>query len=312
MAPDGKRFAVHRHEGGGGDIWLYDPEGDRMQRWTTNVSQENSSPIWSPDGKRIAFASKRNNKWGIYVKAADNTGAEERIVETDIPIAPMSWVKDQLVYWVDDAKTRGDVWAVPMTGDHKAVAVLATTADELFPQLSADGKWIAYQAPDSMNAMQIWVNSFPKGQNSAWQITNEGGVWPRWRGDGKALELYFVNNQAAQSVTLRVAGEAIQPGVPRQLFGIGNPNLLNSSHYAVRGSYLRFAVSPDGQSFLFAQPPAAGPAGRGAPQRGGRGTLAESLLGVVEQGRGGQAFPPNEISVILNWPRLMKKETTAR
>jgi hypothetical protein len=74
MAPDGKRFAVHRHEGGGGDIWLYDPEGDRMQRWTTNVSQENSMPIWSPDGKRIAFASKRNNRWGIYVKAADNTG----------------------------------------------------------------------------------------------------------------------------------------------------------------------------------------------------------------------------------------------
>jgi Tol biopolymer transport system component len=104
----------------------------------------------------------------------------------------MSWVKDQLVYWVDDPKTRGDIWSVPMTGEHKAVAVLATSSDELFPQLSPDGKWIAYQAPDSMNAMQVWVNSFPKGQNSAWQITNEGGLWPRWRGDGKSLELYFV------------------------------------------------------------------------------------------------------------------------
>jgi hypothetical protein len=159
-----------------------------------------------------------------------------------------------------------------------------------------------------MNAMQIWVNSFPKGQNSAWQITNEGGQWPRWRGDGKALELYFVNNSAVQAVTLRVAGEAIQPGVPRQLFGIGNPNLLASSHYAVRGSYLRFAVSADGQSFLFAQPAATGPAGRGAPPRGGRGTLADGLLGAVEQNRAGQPFnPPNEISVILDWPRLMKK-----
>ena len=41
LSPDGKRIAVHRHEGSGGDIWLYDPDqGGRMQRWTTNVSQE--------------------------------------------------------------------------------------------------------------------------------------------------------------------------------------------------------------------------------------------------------------------------------
>src|SRR4030095_11318426 len=101
LAPDGRRFAVHRHEGEGGDIWLYDPDqGDRMQRWTFNVSQENSMPVWSPDGKRIAFASRRNGKWGIYVKSADNTGIEESIVETPLPVAPMSWVRDQLVYWI--------------------------------------------------------------------------------------------------------------------------------------------------------------------------------------------------------------------
>src|SRR5262249_19219230 len=153
-------------------------------------------------------------------------------------------------------KTRGDIWAVPMTGEHKPIPILNTDHDERFPQVSPDSKWIAYQAPDAMNNMQIWVNSFPKGQGPGWQVTNEGGVWPRWRSDGKDIELYFDLALAPviQSVTLRVVGSAIQPGVPRPVFGINNPNLLGSSHYSPAASYFRYAVSPDGQRFLVAQP----------------------------------------------------------
>src|SRR5678816_117501 len=157
-----------------------------------------------------------------------------------------------------------------MDGEHKASPILATAAEELFPQLSSDAKWIAYMAPDAMNMMQIWVNSFPKGQQSAWQITNDGGAWPRWRGDGKVLDLYFVNNGVV-TVTLRVVGDAIQSSVPRPLFPLSNPNLLNSTHYSVAGSYHRYAVTPDGQSFLFAQPPTAPPIARGGVAQRGRG-----------------------------------------
>ena len=175
----------------------------------------------------------------------------------------MSWVKDQLLYWIDDPKTRGDIWAVTMDAEHKASVVLATGADELYPQLSPDAKWIAYEAPDSRNEMQIWVNSFPKGQQSAWQITNEGGAWPRWRADGKTMDLYFVNG-GILGVTLRVVGESIQSGVPRPIFPINNPNLVNSTHYSLNSSYHRYAVSPDGQGFLFAQPPTTATVARGA------------------------------------------------
>src|SRR5262249_14591884 len=155
---------------------------DRMQRWTTDVSQENSMPVWSPDGKQIAFASKRNGKWGIYVKASDNAGSEELDVQTELPTAPMSWTANgPLVYWVDAPGTHGVTSSVPMTGERKPAPIVNTDADERFPQVSADGKWIAYQAPDAMGAAQIWVNTFPKGQGPGWQVTNEGGIWPRWR-----------------------------------------------------------------------------------------------------------------------------------
>ena len=53
VAPDGKRIATHRHEGAGGDVWLIDPARGPA-RFTFDASQENSAPVWSPDGTRIA------------------------------------------------------------------------------------------------------------------------------------------------------------------------------------------------------------------------------------------------------------------
>ena len=75
LSPDGRRFAVHRHEGTGGDNWFFDLAQGRMQRLTFDVTQENSSPVWSPDGTRIAFGSQRNGRWGLYVKPVDGVGA---------------------------------------------------------------------------------------------------------------------------------------------------------------------------------------------------------------------------------------------
>jgi Tol biopolymer transport system component/tRNA A-37 threonylcarbamoyl transferase component Bud32 len=305
LAPDGKRFAVHRHDGDGGDIWLYDPDQGRMQRWTDDPTQENSMPVWSPDGKRIAFASRRNNKWGIYIRPADKTSNEELIVEPGIPTAPMNWTKaDQIIYWVDDPKTRGDIWVVPVSGERKPVPILQTEVNERYAQVSPDGKWLAYEAPDAMGVEQIFINDFPKGPGH-WQITNDGGTWPRWRGDGK--ELYFTIQGAMQSVEIGVAGSSIKPGAIQQVFPIpGNPNLLNSTHNV--SSYLRFAVSADGQHFLVPQP-----AGVTPPTRGGAGGVADVILDIVDRQRAGTATvnatqPTNDIGVVLNWTQLLKQK----
>jgi len=304
LAPDGKRFAVHRHEGSGGDIWLYDPNQSGLQRWTLDVSQENSSPVWSPDGKRIAFASRRNGKWGIYIKSADLTGGEDRVLETALSVAPMSWSQpEELVYWIDDPKTLGDVWAIPLTGERKPVPVLQTPAQELYPQVSADGKWIAYQSPDATGTYQIWINSYPKKQQG-WQITNNGGMWPRWRTDGKSMQVFYDQPPTIMSISIRVVGAGIQWDAPQSLFSINNPNLIGSSHYSVLGSYHRFAVSADGQRFLIPQPAATAPSGRG----GARGGMLADGVAVFVDGRGANSGGPatTDIAIVLNWPRLLK------
>jgi Protein kinase domain/WD40-like Beta Propeller Repeat len=71
--PANTRFqvAMHRHDGQGGDVRLFDPARAAMPRFTFDPAQDDASPVWSPDGQRVAYASIREGKWGIYQKAAN-------------------------------------------------------------------------------------------------------------------------------------------------------------------------------------------------------------------------------------------------
>ena len=90
LSPDGNRVATHHHDGNGGDIWVTDLSRSTTSRFTFDASQENQSPIWSPDGTRIVYSSFRTGKSGLYQKLANNAGTEERLVESENTTVPMS------------------------------------------------------------------------------------------------------------------------------------------------------------------------------------------------------------------------------
>jgi dipeptidyl aminopeptidase/acylaminoacyl peptidase len=217
-----------------------------MQRFTFSAGQENSSPIWSPDGK-----------WLVYVQSGKG--------------------------W--------DVWAVPLAGDRKPVAVLDSEFNEDHPQVSPDGKWIAYHSNET-GRDEIFIKQFPEGPAKQ-QVSTGASIWPRWRGDGR--ELYFVSAQGLMSVAIDTSGPTPRPGVPRGLFPLaGNPNLQGHSDV-----YHRFAVSADGQRFLISRP------GGGRGVTGGADAVITQL---VDGGRGGAgAAALADITVVLNWPQLLKQ-----
>jgi hypothetical protein len=291
LSPDGRRFVVHRHEGNGGDSWSYDLAQGRMQRLTFDATQDNASPTWSPDGTRIAFTSLRANRWGLYVKSADGTGGEELIIESEAPKAPMSWSPDGklLVYWQLGAL--GDAWAVPLEGDHKPIPLLESQFAELFPQVSPDGKWLAYWSNETGRG-EIYIKPFPEGPGK-WQVSTEGGNFPRWGRGGK--ELYFAGPAQSMWVAeIRIEGSAPQPGVPQSLFTISaNPTTAFSQHV----QYHRYAVTADGERFLLS---AAGGAA-------GSGGLADAVAAAADQG-GTQniGISPNGVTVVVNWTQVMK------
>jgi dipeptidyl aminopeptidase/acylaminoacyl peptidase len=252
VSPDGRQIAAHRHDPDGGDIWLFDVGEQTPTRFTFDGAQDNSSPIWSPDGLRIAFASRRNGKWGLYTKVADNTRAEELVIETDSPAIPMSWSPDgkRLVYSMNDPKTSGDVWSAAVNaGDTPpdVVPVLRTPADERNPQVSPDGRWLAYSSNETGRS-EIYVRPFPQGPGRI-QVSVDGGVYPRWRRDGR--ELYFLNLLSMggmMAAELRVNGASIARTVPQRL---GQTYFVTQVHAG--GTHHAFAVSGDGERFLMPQ-----------------------------------------------------------
>jgi Tol biopolymer transport system component len=233
VSPDGKRVAVHRHDGNGGDVWLLDlARRGTMSRFTFDASQDNASPIWSPDGSRIVFGSLRNGKWGLYEKAAGGTGAEQLLVESDLPKMPMAWSPDGklLAYWVNDPKTNGDQWILAIGGDGKPSPMLQTTFVESHPQISPNGKWIAYQSNES-GRNEVYVRPFPTGEGK-WQISANGGSWTRWRPDGSEI-FYMTAASRGKLVSVKVnpAGPTFEYGDPTELFDSGYVNFAHGLNY---------------------------------------------------------------------------------
>src|SRR5262249_28282584 len=159
-----------------------DLERGTNTRFTFDASQENSSPIWSPDGSTIVFSSVRNKRFGLYRKASNCVGTEELLYESETPKVPMSWAPDgnSLVFVNFDPKTFSDLWILPLTGDRQPRPYLQTPMSETLPQISPDGHWISYASgPGGVGANQLWVQSYPN-PGTKWQVSSTGGHVSRW------------------------------------------------------------------------------------------------------------------------------------
>jgi Tol biopolymer transport system component len=272
VSPDGTRVAVHRHDGTGGDIWVLERAPRQPTQITYDAKSDNSSPVWSPSGAKIVFASQRNGKFGLYLTRSDGSGAEELLVESELRVAPMSWSPNgtHLVYWVQNSKTAGDLWVLPMDGDRKSdkkpEPLLATPADETHAQISPDGKWIAYTS-NLTGRKEVWVRPFPSGLGQ-WRISPDastfGGDWPRWHRNTKGgHELFYhsITSSAAGlyaqpdgfqgpvfSVMLKPAGDALEVASPQEVIRAMAVRLPHPG-----GDYHTFGVSPEGNRFLVMQ-----------------------------------------------------------
>jgi Tol biopolymer transport system component len=237
LAPDGKRVVATIGDANANQ-WIYDLEKNTRTRLTFQQGL-NVNGIWSPDGKQIAFASDRGSaNFDIYVKPADGT-ADEQPLLPPIPgtfRVPSDWSSGYLIYVQGTSFSDGHVWAVSMTGERKPFqAVAERTAGDAV--LSPDGKWLAYTSGE-LSQPEIFVTRFPSG-GGKWQISNGGGVVPRWRRDGKEL-VYVALDRTLVSVPVNPTASGFEVGTPVSLFrttGVSTPGYS-------------YDISPDGQRFL--------------------------------------------------------------
>jgi Tol biopolymer transport system component len=196
------------------------------------------------------FGSRRNSKWGIYQKLSNGTGSEELLFESDLEMVPISWSgTNTVLFYVRDPKSGTDVWALPLAGDRKPVALLQTPFNEQHPQISPDGKWFAYTSNETGRS-EIYVQTLPPG-GGKWQVSSTGGTFARWRPDGK--ELFYMERASfgkIVAVAVQATGTTFEFSAPRPLFDSGYLN-VSPGH---TGNYNTFDVSADGTRFLIPRP----------------------------------------------------------
>ena len=227
---------------------------------------DNTNPTWSADGRRILFTSARDGQRDIFEKASNGLGSA------------------QLVFQSKHQAKGVDSWS---NGGRYVIYDLSITPSALWalplfgskkPFPFVQGAYDAKQAvfsphgryvaygSDETGKQQVYVRTFPQ-PSGKWQISVNGGADPAWRADGK--ELFYLEGNKMMAVDVDTTSGAFHAGAPKPLF-------TTQPEVNLQDFRDRYVASPDGQRFLIVTP-------------------------VVES-----AAPPVPITVVVNWPTLLR------
>ena len=236
LSPDGTRVAVSAQEAENRDIWVHDLERGTKTR-LTRATGPDFGPDWFPSGGRLAFGRATGaGPPEIFFLAADGTGEEERVTTGgNVNVSP----DGKFLAHTLGAPAEADLMVFPLEGDRKPSERVRTPFGETRPQISPDGRFLAYQSDES-GRPEVYVRSFPSGAGR-WQVSANGGLRPRW--SRKGGELFFVAGDDLMVVPVQTE-PTLELGTATRLFSGRALNLADMSDYD---------VSPDGRRILGVQ-----------------------------------------------------------
>ena len=250
LAPGAKRVAVTRAGASSAqsnsDIWVRELDRGVMTRLTSDPATDRN-PVWSSDGKWIAFSSSREGGvLQIYRKEVSGGGQEQRLTEGPNAKFVLDWSHDYILYVELPSSITSKLMALPADGASKSIPVAEGISPLSSAAISPDGRWVAYGSQFS-GSLEIYVQAFPPGwpgkdaPQGRTQISIAGGSNPKWRGDGK--ELYYTSaaatrgsSTALMAAAIQVFPQGIRAEAPRELFNAG--------------ALFNYDVTPESQRFL--------------------------------------------------------------
>jgi serine/threonine protein kinase len=264
ISPDQKTVSFSLTSDGNSDIWLLDLVRNSRTRFTFEPGAD-SNPVWSGDGQRLFYRSRRQNELLVVERPANGLGAE-RVVTTSTSGAvaiPQSASPDGQWLVSSEGGAGRTRLALLSLADSKSVPLIET-ASASSGSVSPDGRWLLYML-NSSGRNEVFVRTLPKeaGGSAAagrWQVSFSGGGQPTWRADGK--EIFYLSPEGTLMAVPVESGEnSFRAGMPQELFRTREAS--------------SFDVTADGHRFLVNQP------------------VSDSS--------------DTPVTVILNWPQLLKK-----
>ena len=225
--------------GGNWDLWTFEFARAKMTRLTFDPSTE-GYPVWSPDGRQIAYTANRDGSSDIFVRDADGGGAERRLTRGGGFKATLDWSRDgRFILYRGTSNSGSKLIALPLACG-KAFPALKGTANSSAGKFSPDGKWLACTSNET-GRLEIYVEAYPP-PGARWQVTTSGGSYPTWKGDG--TELFFYTSSQLFSVPVRSGPRRLDLGAARAEVRYEGPT----------GLLYPYDVTRDGKRFLVLEP----------------------------------------------------------
>jgi serine/threonine-protein kinase len=214
VSPDGKYIGsseLHVNK----DIWIFDTTRGIEERATDQG--QNAFPLWSPDGTQMAFRSDRAGPLRIYLSPGIGS-RDVRELTTGPFDVPAAWTPDgsELVLTRGFSSLGGntDIYVASIDDPTNPRPLVQTPADERFPELSPDGRWLAY-CSDETGQPELYVQPYGRPGRRV-TITSNGAQDPAWSKNSN--ELFYREGLVMMSVAFSAMDDDFVPERPVALF----------------------------------------------------------------------------------------------
>jgi len=254
ISPDGTRVALDVRDQDA-DIWIWDIARRTLTRLTFDPASD-EYPVWTPDSRTILFGSGPANGQNIFWQSADGTGSPTRLSQSPNDQDPATVTPDGSVLLFRDTdiqRRTADIRSLrlplmpagPTLPEVKPVVV--TRFDERNPEVSPDGRWLAYESDES-GQFEVYVRPFPDVDSGKWQVSTQGGRAALWSRDGS--ELFFLSNTDNTISSVRLGTGTTWTNAPPV-------EIVKADYFHPTAGGRAFDVAADGQRFLFIKNPEA-------------------------------------------------------
>ncbi len=240
ISPDGSRLAAVQTLDGGSSIWIKQLDRGAPVRLTLEI--DGSDPTWTPDGRSVTFASFADGVPVLFTQRADGSAKAALQLSEKRGAAGPRWSRDgKWLVFTTFMRTpgSGDILGIRPGTDTLPVSLVATRFTETSPDLSPDGRWLAYTSDES-GREEVYVVPFTDTGAAKWLVSTRGGTEPVWSHSGKEL---FYRDGDANLVAVAVRS------VPT--FSTGDAvTLFPAAGFRAGRRGAEYAVAPDDRRFL--------------------------------------------------------------